>query len=164
MSMLTRLRKTRDGPPAELRDDPLSLLHRNVDELFADFLGGFERPMPEWLKSGFPDVDVSLTDELVRVTADLPGLDAKDVTVTLADGALRIAGEKHTESEEKDEKRRFVRRERTTGRFERLVPLPVDVLEEKVEATFTNGVLRIDLPRRIDEAARPRTVKIRTSG
>jgi HSP20 family protein len=77
----------------------------------------------------------------VRVTAELPGLAEKDVYIRLADGVLVITGEKRTESEDKD--RLFS--ERFYGRFQRRIPL--DGIEEKVLASFTNGVLAVTLPR-----------------
>jgi HSP20 family protein len=77
------------------------------------------------------------------VTAEIPGLDEKDVEVLLSDGVLTLKGEKQSETEAKD--RRFS--ERFYGHFERRVPLWADVEEDKVEARFKNGVLHVLLPK-----------------
>jgi HSP20 family protein len=77
------------------------------------------------------------------VTAEIPGLDEKDVEVLLSDGVLTLKGEKQSETEDKD--KRFS--ERFYGHFERRIPLGVDVEEDKVEARFKNGVLHIFLPK-----------------
>jgi len=78
----------------------------------------------------------------VKVTAELPGLEEKDIQVELANGVLAISGEKKTESEDKD--RRFS--ERYYGRFERRIPVD-DVEPDKVKASFKNGVLTVTLPK-----------------
>jgi len=161
MTLLSRLRRGRDSPTGWIEDHPLSTLHRDMDQLFESFLGRMETPLPTWFESGFPSVNVSESKEAVRITADLPGLDVEDVKVTLEDGALVIAGEKVDEKEEKDEERHWVRRERTSGSFRRVVPLPGDVEFDKVDATFQKGVLRVELPRVFDERSRPRAVEVK---
>jgi HSP20 family protein len=85
---------------------------------------------------------VSENDKEVRVTAELPGLDEKDVEVQLSNGVLAIRGEKKTETE--DRSRLFS--ERFYGRFERRIPVD-DIDEDKVSASFRNGELVITLPR-----------------
>jgi HSP20 family protein len=85
---------------------------------------------------------VNETDKQVNVIAELPGLEEKDVEVELADGALAIRGEKKIETDDKD--RLFS--ERYYGRFERHIPVD-DVEQEKVSASFKNGVLTVTLPK-----------------
>ena len=94
------------------------------------------------LRATWPSVEVSETDKEIEVTAELPGLDEKDVQVELANGVLAIAGEKKTEIEDKD--RLFS--ERHYGRFERRIPVE-DVDEAKISAAFKNGVLTVTLPK-----------------
>jgi len=91
---------------------------------------------------GWPNIEVSETDKDVKVVAELPGLEEKDVEIGLADGLLSIKGEKKTEIEDKD--RLFS--ERYYGRFERRIPID-DVDEEKVSAAFKNGVLTLTMPK-----------------
>src|SRR5262249_3670101 len=92
-----------------------------------------------------PKVDISETDDSVHVAAELPGLEEKDINVTLSHGNLLIQGEKRADKEEKD--KNFHRIERSYGSFHRLVPLPAQVDDTKVEASFQNGVLNIVLPK-----------------
>ena len=91
---------------------------------------------------GWPNIELSKASNEVKVTAELPGLEEKDVDIHLADGVLTISGEKKTESEDND--RLFS--ERTYGRFERRIPVD-DIDVDKVKASFKNGVLTITLPR-----------------
>jgi HSP20 family protein len=127
--------------------NPFLTLHREMNRLFDDAfrrfdlapLGSdrfFERAM-DW-----PNVEVSETEREIKVTAELPGLDEKDVSIELANGVLAIRGEKKTETE--DTERRFS--ERFYGRFERQIPVD-EVDEEKVSASFKNGVLAVTLPK-----------------
>ena len=127
--------------------NPFMTLHREMNRLFDDVFRGFEvapfgsdrffdRAM------GWPNIEVSETDKNVKVTAELPGLDEKDVQVELANGVLAIKGEKKTETEDKD--RLFS--ERYYGRFERRIPVE-DVDQEKVSAAFKNGVLTVTMPK-----------------
>jgi len=160
MSLIRRRSKSRDPPALWSHDHPLASLHREMDELFESFLGRMEKPLPTWFEGDFPSVNVSETENAVRVTADLPGMDVEDVEVTLEGDALVITGEKVDEKEEKDEKRQWYRRERTSGAFRRVILLPSDVDFDHVEATFAKGVLRVEMPRIVDESKRKKAVKI----
>ncbi len=137
---------------------PLVGLQREMNRLFDDFFGrdfGIEpfRGPGQWL----PALDVSETDKAVLVKAELPGLDAKDVEVSLVGGVLTLRGEKKEEKEEKTKS--FHRVERSYGVFERAVQLPCPVKTDQVEATFKNGVLTVELPK--SEEARSKTVKVK---
>src|SRR5947207_3477236 len=94
---------------------------------------------------GWPSIEIGETDKEVKATADLPGLDEKDVAIELANGTLTIKGEKKTETEDKE--RRFS--ERYYGRFERRIPVD-GIDEDKVSASFKNGVLTVTLPKSAD--------------
>jgi len=127
--------------------DPFTALHREMNRVFHDFFRGFDlAPLSSdrWLDGGmgWPKLEVAETDKEVKVTAELPGLDEKDVQVELVNGVLAIKGEKKTETEDKD--RLFS--ERFYGRFERRIPLD-GVDEDKVSASFKNGVLNVVLPK-----------------
>jgi HSP20 family protein len=126
--------------------NPLLSLHREMNRLFDDvFRGfdlapfGFERFEHGW---GWPNIEVTENDKEMKVTAELPGLEEKDIQLELANGVLAIKGEKKTESEDKG--RLFS--ERYYGRFERRIPVD-DIDEEKVSAAFKNGVLTVTMPR-----------------
>jgi len=125
--------------------NPFLTLHREMNRLFDDVFRGFDlTPFGSGLLLDrgldWPNVEVSETDKEVKVTAELPGLDEKDVQVELANGVLAIKGEKKTETEDKD--RLFS--ERTYGHFERRIPID-DVDQDKVSAAFKNGVLTVTM-------------------
>jgi HSP20 family protein len=122
---------------------PFLTLHREMNRLFDDAFRDFGTPslfgrMPSW-----PSVEVAETEKDMRVSAELPGLDEKDVEVLMDDGALTIRGEKKSEVEDKE--RQFS--ERYYGRFERRIPLGFEVEPDKVGAEFKNGVLTVTLPK-----------------
>ena len=125
---------------------PFFALHREMNRMFDDVFRGFDlAPFGSTRgldRLGWPQIDIDETDKEVRITAELPGLDEKDVSLEIASGVLSISGEKKSESE--DKVRRFS--ERYYGRFERRIPLD-DVEEDKVSAAFKNGVLTITVPK-----------------
>jgi HSP20 family protein len=129
-------------------DNPLLTLHREMNRLFEDVFRGFElAPFGsdrffDRVVGGWPSIEVSETEKEVKVTAEVSGLDEKDVRVELANGVLAIKGEKKIQTEDKD--RLFS--DRYYGRFERRIPVE-DVDEDKVSASFKNGVLTVTLPK-----------------
>lgn len=92
-----------------------------------------------------PAFDIAETDKAYTITGEIPGIEAKDLNVTYANGMLHIRGEKKREEEEKNE--RFYRIEREYGSFHRDFCIPEDVMADKVEAMYRDGVLKINLPR-----------------
>ena len=143
-------------------EDPLLMLHREMNRLFDNAFHGFD--MAPWGPgrffngdAGWPNIEVSETDREVKVIAELPGLTENDVEVALANGALVIKGEKRTETEDKD--RLFS--ERYYGRFERRIPVD-EVDEDKVNASFKNGVLTVTMPK--SAKAREKTKRIAING
>ncbi|HLH50989.1 MAG TPA: Hsp20/alpha crystallin family protein [Roseiarcus sp.] len=139
------------------RGDPFFALQRDMNRLFDDFFRGFElTPFSgDHGGTGWPHIEVSETDKEVKVAAELPGLDEKDVQVDFVNGVLAIKGEKKTETEDKD--RRFS--ERYYGRFERRVPVD-DVDEDKVSATFKNGVLTVTMPKAAQAQSKVKRIAI----
>jgi HSP20 family protein len=114
-----------------------------MNRLFDDVFHGFDvAPFGFDRAWSWPNLEVSETDKEAKVIAELPGLEEKDVEVTLSDGVLAIKGERKTETEDKD--RLFS--ERYYGRFERRIPVE-DIEEDKVSASFRNGVLTVTLPK-----------------
>jgi HSP20 family protein len=111
---------------------PFFTLHREMNRMFDDVFRGFDLvpfgPARAMDGLGWPQIDIDETDKEVRITAELPGLDEKDVSLEIANGVLSISGEKKAESE--DKARRFS--EQYYGRFERRIPLQ-DVDEDKVQ-------------------------------
>jgi HSP20 family protein len=112
--------------------------------------------------SGFtPRVDVEETNEAYLVRADLPGLDEKDIQVSLEDGLLTIQG--RVESEKKEERKGWHYSERSTGSFHRAIELPADVDADKVTATYKKGVLTVSVPKVPEAKPEVRTIPVKTS-
>jgi HSP20 family protein len=144
------------GAPQTWR--PFETLRREIDRVFNDFDGGlfaspFRRPLfdvaPFWNAerafAGAPAVDIAEKEKAYEVTAELPGLDEKNIEVTLSGGMLSIKGEKQEEKEEK--KKDYHLKERHFGSFERCFNIPEGVDRDKIEANFTKGVLKVTLPK-----------------
>jgi HSP20 family protein len=126
--------------------EPFSLLRHEMNRLFDDFYRGFDlEPFESRLGTFSPSIDVSENDKQVKVTAELPGMDEKDIDVSLNKDSLTIKGEKKEEKEEK--KKDYYRMERSYGSFSRTIPLPMEVDANKVKAEFKKGVLTITLPK-----------------
>jgi HSP20 family protein len=154
------VKKSEEPAPSESRGNPMYALQRRVNDLFDDFWGGFQIPALNWpggLLGGFsPKVNVEETDKSIHVKAELPGMEEKDIEVSLTDDGLTISGEKKSEKEEKGKS--FIRREMTYGSFSRTIGLSAPVEADKVKASFKNGILDIELP--IPEKARRQAKKI----
>ena len=105
-------------------------------------------------------MDVAETEKEYTVTAELAGMDEKDVDVTLQDGVLTIHGEKKTERDEKSE--RCCLTERSYGTFSRSLSLPVEVEEDKIDASFKKGVLTIRLPKTPVAESKAKKIEIKS--
>ncbi len=135
-------------------------LHRQVNRLFDDLI---ESPAgslgaPALAATAWPQLEIEQKDDEIRVVAELPGVDEKDVELTIEDGVLSLSGEKR--SERKDESGYS---ERSYGRFERRIALPTNIDEDKCQADFKNGVLTVTIPR-ATEKARGRRIPLGSSG
>jgi HSP20 family protein len=150
-----------------MRWDPfgeLSTLQDRLNDFFTQPAGFFPRPLSlfrgaeqELAAPGFmPPVDVFEDEHNIVVTAELPGIEEKDLDITVENNVLTFSGERKMEKEEKKEN--FQRIERRYGRFTRSFTLPPTVDAENVNAEFTNGVLKIMLPKL--EEAKPKQIKI----
>ncbi len=130
---------------------PLLSLQREIDQMFKDFAERVDWPAPLSTTSGAavvsPKMDVVETDKSYELTADMPGIEEKDLEVSVANGMLTIKGEKRYAKEEKDEKRNFLRVERSYGGFQRSLALPADADEQKIAASYVNGVLKVTIPK-----------------
>jgi HSP20 family protein len=137
--------------PSVFRDserDPFLSLHREVNRLFDEVFRGLGSNLPAFngastFGGGWPSVEISNGEKEIMVTAEVPGLEEKDIEVLLDDGVLTLKGEKRSETEDRD--RQFS--ERYYGRFERRIPVGYEVREDQVDARFKNGVLTVTLPK-----------------
>jgi HSP20 family protein len=105
-----------------------------------------------------PHADVTETGDDIRVTVELPGLRPEDVEVSLENNVLTISGEKKEEHEETGKENRWHLSERRYGRFSRSFVLPKEVEQERIQATFENGVLDVIIPK--SERVRPRRIEV----
>lgn len=137
---------------------PLVSLHRDVNRLFDDVFRGFGAPaLSGWGRSlEWPTIELSETDKEIRVTAELPGMDEKDVDISVDDNVLSIRGEKRSETEDKE--RGYS--ERSYGRFERHIGLPRGVEQDRASATFRKGILTIVLPKSAEAIESRRSIPI----
>ncbi|HTV30000.1 MAG TPA: Hsp20/alpha crystallin family protein [Xanthobacteraceae bacterium] len=137
---------------------PFESLRREVNRLFDDFDGGFWRApfassfldiapfrRPNVTFTAVPAVDIAETDKAYEITAELPGIDEKNVEVKVANGVLTIKGEKQEEKEEKNKD--YYMRERSFGSFRRSFSVPEGVDGDKIDASFKKGVLSVTLPK-----------------
>ncbi|MCA0049076.1 Hsp20/alpha crystallin family protein [Mesorhizobium sp. B283B1A] len=139
--------------------DPFVSLHREVNRLFDDMLKSFETRLPSMgqlssFDNGWPKLEISESDNELRVTAEVPGMEEKDIEVLLDEDVLTLRGEKRSETEEKGYSERFY------GRFERRIPLGYEVEDDKVKASFANGVLTLTLPKNPDAQSKVKRIPI----
>lgn len=129
--------------------DPIKELNQ-VGNRLSSFFSKVEDLPPTGLEISdwSPQVDISEDDNEYLIVADLPEVNKDEVKVGLENGNLSISGERKSESEEKDEKRRYHRVERSYGSYQRTFHLPENIEKDKVEAEFNEGVLRVHLPKR----------------
>ena len=128
-------------------------LHRQVNRLFDDILGGDLSPgLSQGLSAGagWPQLEIEQKDDQIRVVAELPGVKEDDIDLTVEDGMLTLSGEKRSERKEEGGYS-----ERSYGRFERRISLPSNIDEDKCSADFRDGVLTITIPRSEEKAREP---------
>jgi HSP20 family protein len=144
-----------------LGGDPFVSFRREMDRLFDDFFSPAEpRSFAAPAAGGiWPSLDVRETDQAYVVSAELPGLEQKDVELNLRDNVLTISGEKRQEHKEEDGGRTYA--ERTYGRFQRSIPFDGEVDPDKVDATFKNGVLNVTLPKNPKAQDQARRIEIK---
>jgi len=141
---------------------PFLTLHREMNRLFDDVFSHLDVPnaFGRGSQLAWPSIGVTPSDKDVKITAELPGLEEKDVEVLVDEDVLTIRGEKKAEAE--DEQRGFS--ERYYGRFERVIQLPFVVEEDKAEASFKNGVLTLTLPKSPKAHERGKRIPIKGQG
>src|SRR3979490_2023194 len=125
-------------------------LHREIDRLLNEFAQGVG---PDSAKNIVPSIEISETDKAIEISAEMPGLERKDVEISIEDDTLTIRGEKRVE--EKDDKN-VQHSERSYGVFLRVLQLPAGIDPSSVQATMSNGVLKIAIPK----PAKPEPKKI----
>jgi len=146
--------------PMIVRWDPfreMATLQERLNHAFDDAWGRARRPDEEFVTgSWMPAVDVRETKEALEIAAELPGLDPKDVEVSVDGGVLTLKGARRFEKATEGET--YHRVERSYGAFERSFNLPTNVDADKVRAVYRHGILHLTLPKR--EEAKPKAIAI----
>src|SRR5512144_109601 len=136
---------------------PFMSLQHEIDRLFKDFSRGFPTIAGNGATALMPSMDVTETDKEIEITAELPGLEEKDVQINIADNILTIRGEKKAEKEQKDKNYRLV--ERSYGSFERTLELPEGVNVDAIKANISKGLLKVTVPKPAPTQAKKIEVK-----
>ncbi|MFN4127553.1 Hsp20/alpha crystallin family protein [Pannonibacter indicus] len=150
----------KDNAPESRSDDdnPIATLQKEMNRVFESFwnrMGHLEWP---W-GSGEAKSDMVETGDAVEISIELPGMEMKDVEVTVSDDMLTVKGEKRIERQE--EKKGYYLSERSYGAIYRTIPLPPGVDGEKAQASFKNGVLTIRLPQTPEAKAKVKRIEVK---
>jgi HSP20 family protein len=150
---------TRWYPARELAAWPSDLfgIQREMNRMFNSFFGRNSQDEDSVLASWAPAVDISERDDQYLVKVELPGVNKDDVKITLESNMLTIRGEKKEEKDEKKEN--YHRVERNYGSFQRSFTLPTAVKNDKIDASYKDGVLIIALPKA--EEAKPKQIEVK---
>ncbi len=152
---------------------PFESLRQEIDRLFDDFGFGSRWPFGRSLFSAqplsrrqlrwptTPAVDVAESEKAFEITAELPGMDEKNIEVKVADGRLTIKGEKQEEKEEK--KKDYYLHERHFGSFQRSFEVPDSVDPDKIEANFKKGVLTVTLPKKPEAQKAAKKIEVKAT-
>ena len=132
----------REGGALTRPDFGLFGLHREIDRLFSEFAQGVG---PNGAQNIVPDIEISETDKAIEVTAEMPGLERKDVEISVDKDTLTIRGEKKVEENQKDKNVQLS--ERSYGVFVRVLQLPPGIDPASVQATMSNGILKLTIPK-----------------
>jgi HSP20 family protein len=135
--------------------NPFTFLQHEIDRLFDGFSRNF--PTLSVPTATLPSMDVSETDKVLEITAELPGLEKKDVELNVTDNLLTIRGEKKNEREEKNKDYHLV--ERSFGSFARSIELPAGVKPEDITAEIAKGVLKVTVQKPAPKPAKQIDIK-----
>lgn len=151
--------------PATARPrDFFDAMRQEMDRLFDRFDFGPRWPATSSAGDGqfmVPDVDVRDTGSALLIEAELPGVSEKELSVTFADGVLRIKGEKKSQREEK--KDNYYLSERSFGSFERSLALPESADDSRIEARFEKGVLHVTVPKKAEAVKSAKQIEVKSS-
>jgi HSP20 family protein len=137
----------------------VSRLRREMDRLWEDFFGPRGWGLRPWEGEWAPVVDVSETGDQIVVKAEIPGIDPKEINITLTGDVLTLKGEKKSEREETKENYHLV--ERSYGSFSRSLTLPAAVNADKIDAKYEKGVLTVTCPKK--EKVKPKAIEVKAA-
>jgi HSP20 family protein len=134
-------------------------LQREIDRLFEDFARG-SAGMPGQAQINLvPSIDVTETDKQLVITAEMPGLERKDINISLEDDVLTIRGEKKVETKQDDKNKNYHVAERSYGVMVRAIQLPPGIDPAGIQATMSNGVLKVTIPK--PAKAEPKKIEVK---
>ncbi len=146
-------------------DHPFDSLQREMNNLFDDFFRGFDLTPRGFYAKGIgsfkPSVDVRENEKEIIIRAELPGVDEKDIEVSVTNDSVTIKGEKKEDKEDKGKNYYYM--ERSYGSFNRVIPLSVEIESGNASAGFKNGVLNITLPKSETHKAKGTKVPIKAA-
>ena len=140
----------------EPRSNDVWGLQSDINRLFDAFMSPFDETVTR--SNLTPKLDIAELKDKFEIKAELPGMDEKDINLSLNDGMLTISGEKKAETEQKD--KGYYLKECSYGTFSRSVKLPDNIAEDKISANFKKGVLFIDMPKKEPQAPKVRKIEI----
>ena len=154
--------------PSVLRGSPFFEIQRAINRIFDEFSREIEMPGRRWddpapfgsdfFERSWPMVDISDTDNEIRLTAELPGVNREDLEVSVSNDRLTIRGEKKKQQEKSDQD--YYRLERYYGSFQRNIPLPYEVDSDQVDASFKDGILAVVLRKTKAEQEKIKRIQI----
>lgn len=153
---------TRSNMPVRGEDGLLPF--SQIERLFDDFMSGFDMPLMRSMQSQtfVPALDIRENEKGIEVSVELPGMDEKDIDISVTREALVVSGEKRYEREENEKDRGLYRLERRYGSFKRSLALPEGIDVDKAEARFKNGVLTVHLPKSENYRQQVRKLQVRS--
>ena len=145
---------------------PVASMQDDMQRMFHDFLGDFGitglRPFAASAPVKAPRMDVAESETAYVITAEVPGVEEKDIEVKVSEGVVTVRGEKRAEKEEKN--KNYHRVERSYGMFERALALPPNVNAEKIAADLSKGVLTITVPKLQTKTPATKTIAVKSKG
>lgn len=150
----------------EAQEHPIASFHRDINKVFDNFFSDFSFPSLRnteelWNTSFSPKVNVSENEKEINVEAELPGMEEKDVNVTLNNNSLVIKGERKSKKEDKSDNYHLV--ESSYGSFCRTIPIPEGIDRDKIEAVYKNGVMKVTIPKTEEAKKKVKKIPIKTN-
>ena len=153
----------RKSSPTEDSYHPLKTLQQDIDLMFDNFFNGFSSQSNNASQTGLisPRMDVSETEDAYHLTLDLPGVAEEDVDISISGETLVIRAKKHHETKEDNAHYHFV--ERSSGEYVRKLNLPSEINLEDISASYKDGVLMVELPKRPEEKPTTRKITLKSA-
>ena len=141
--------------------NPIFSLQKEINKMFDRFFDDFSLDrFEDRFREGYPRIDVTENESDIQIIADLPGIDNKDIEISLSDNILILRGENEDRVEEQN--KNYYRRERSYGSFRREILLPAEVEAEKADANLKNGILKIVVPKRAESKIKSKKIEIQS--